>query len=600
MKYINKIFANQLYTFRYFHSYLGYRLFVKMGLSLSVGALDAVGLTMFIPLLQIVGSNQEETASVDLGNLNFIISSIEYVGIELTLVNVLLLLVSFFLLKGAALFVNSMYEVKIRERFLSTVRIDLVQRLAAMSYKSFVSSDVGRIQSTMTGEVNKVSEAYKAYFGTIQAFIMISLYMILAFWIDTTFALLVSIGGIGTNFLFKHVFTATKRASGNLTQATHRYQGLVIQYVANFKYLKATNIISKFNEVSKRAILKISSNQRQIGKYGAYITACREPVLIAVVCAVIFIKVSIIGGTISTIVVSLLFFYRALSHIVNMQQFYNSFLSNSGSLRNMFAFERELKDNKEEHGTKHMDSSIDEIELKHVSFHYANTQILKDISLTISKNETVAFVGESGSGKTTLLNVITGLLPADDGTVLFDGKKVQDFTPSSYRDKIGYITQEPVIFNDTIYNNITLWADNSPHHIARFNRIIRDTKLETFINSLPDGCYTRLKNNGVNLSGGQRQRISIARELFKEINILVLDEATSALDSETEKYIQHHIDMLKGKVTILIVAHRLSTIKNADRIVLMDQGEVVNIDNFDMLRETSPRFKQMVELQSVN
>src|SRR5690606_3425999 len=124
----------------------------------------------------------------------------------------------------------------------------------------------------------------------------------------------------------------------------------------------------------------------------------------------IFIKVSVIGGAVSTIIVSLLFFYRALSHIVNMQAFYNRFLALSGSLQNMLAFESELKESKEEYGTEPFNNSINEIELRQVSFHYADTQILKDISLSICKNETIAFVGESGSGKTTLLNVITGLL----------------------------------------------------------------------------------------------------------------------------------------------------------------------------------------------
>lgn len=600
MSYIKKLFANQLYTFRYFYSYLRYRIFVKMGLSLTVGALDAVGLTMFIPLLQIVGNDQESTGTVDLGNLNFLISAIETLGISLNLVNVLILLTSFFILKGIALYINSMYEIKVREFFITTVRVNLAHLLSQMSYKIFVGSDVGRIQNTMTGEVTRISEAYRTYFETFQSIIMITLYMLLAFWIDSTFALLVSLGGIGTNYLFKRVFTATKRASAKLTRTTHKYQGLIIQYVSNFKYLKATNIINEFTRILKRSIFEISSNNKKIGKYHSFVAACREPVLIIVVSAVIFIKVSLIGGALSTIVVSLLFFYRALSHIVYMQSFYNQFLSLSGSLQNMHSFERELRESKEEYGVENINGTINEIALRNISFRYNDTPILNNISLNISKNETIAFVGESGSGKTTLLNVVTGLLPSSEGEIRFDGKILNDLNPSSYRNKIGYITQEPVIFNDTIYNNITLWSDKSPYHMERYHKIIRDTKLDMFIDSLPMKHDAQLGNNGINLSGGQKQRISIARELFKEIDILMLDEATSALDSETEKYIQHHIDMLKGKVTILIVAHRLSTIKNADRIVLMDNGKIIDIDSFDILRETSPRFKQMVDLQSVD
>src|SRR5690606_12686476 len=126
--------------------------------------------------------------------------------------------------------------------------------------------------------------------------------------------------------------------------------------------------------------------------------------------------------------------------------------------------------------------------------------------------------GESGSGKTTLLNVIVGLLSSSEGKIYFDGENLKDLSLPSYRNRIGYITQDPVIFNDTIYNNITLWADKDAHTIERFNDIIRRTKLDSFIDSLPMGPDTVMGNNGINLSGGQKQRVSIARELFKEID----------------------------------------------------------------------------------
>jgi subfamily B ATP-binding cassette protein MsbA len=164
---------------------------------------------------------------------------------------------------------------------------------------------------------------------------------------------------------------------------------------------------------------------------------------------------------------------------------------------------------------------------------------------------------------------------------------------------VGYITQDPVIFNDTVFNNISFWGAESEFNKKRFWTAVKQAAIFDFIDELPNKVQMVLGNNRVNLSGGQRRRISIARELFKEVEILILDEATSALDSETEKAIQRNIDDLKGDYTILIIAHRISTIKNADRIVVMKNGKISHINNFSDLIEESKYFRKLVELQEI-
>jgi subfamily B ATP-binding cassette protein MsbA len=167
----------------------------------------------------------------------------------------------------------------------------------------------------------------------------------------------------------------------------------------------------------------------------------------------------------------------------------------------------------------------------------------------------------------------------------------------NYRKRFGYITQEPVIFNDTIFNNVTLWASKSPENIIRFDKAVQLASMSQFMNELPDQEDTRLGDNGLLVSGGQKQRISIARELFKDVDVLIFDEATSALDSETECLIQDNIDMLMGRFTIVIIAHRLSTIRKADVITLMSKGKVVQSGDFKALLSSNHQFKRMVELQ---
>jgi subfamily B ATP-binding cassette protein MsbA len=190
-------------------------------------------------------------------------------------------------------------------------------------------------------------------------------------------------------------------------------------------------------------------------------------------------------------------------------------------------------------------------------------------------------------------------MPLDKGQMSIDGINREDLDIKTYQQKIGYITQDPVIFNDTVFNNVSFWSDPTIENKKRFENALTKASLYDYIQGLPEKEHTILGHNGINLSGGQKQRISIARELFKEIDILILDEATSALDSETEKIIQENIDHLKGQYTILIVAHRLSTIRNATRIVLMRDGEIAQIGNFQELSKSVPHFKRMVELQGL-
>ena len=567
-------------------------------MNILVGVLDGLGLTMFLPLLQLV-SDSSEIDPENLGRMSFVVEFIRDLGLPLNLGSVLLFMVIFFFGKALAQYLAGIYRVGVREDFVKRLRTSNVRRLGKLAYKYFVTSDVGRIQNTLTGEVDRVASSFQSYFKTIEAAVLVVVYMAFAFSIDPEFAVLVTIGGVLTNFLYKHLYRNTRGFSRTLTGENNVFQSLIIQNVSNYKYLKATGTLDRYGDKLNRSILKIQDTNTRIGRLESLLYAGREPILILVVVAVIFIQTSILGSELGPILMSLLFFYRALTYLMQMQTNWNKFLAVSGSLQNMVSFGRELSKNKEPKGDGEVKYEIQELELRDISFNYDQTQVLKDISLTIPKNETVAFVGESGSGKTTLVNIVCGLLPIDKGSYLINGTGIEAIDKNSLQKKIGYITQDPVIFNDTLYNNVTFWSDRTRENEEKFWKAVKQAAIIDYIEELPEKEDAVLGNNGINLSGGQRQRISIARELYKQVEILILDEATSALDSETEKAIQHNIDQLKGDYTMLIVAHRISTIKNADRIVVMKNGKISNIGSFSSLVEESRYFQKLVELQEI-
>lgn len=593
-KSIKKHFSSFVFFYRHLHN----RIFIAICISIAVSVLDGLGLSMFLPLLQVV-DNKGAVDAEGMGNLRFLINGIESLGIELSIGFVLLFMLLFFLFKGIAYYFSSVYSVILQQSFIKSMRLKLLSVLNKLDFKSFITSDAGRIQNTMGGEIDSVARAFASYFGTVEQGVMVFVYMTFAFFVDVQFAILVSIGGAVTNVLYKIIYNRTKNASRRLTSSNNSYQGLIIQHVGNFKYLKATGRVHEYGERLKNEINNIEESRKRIGILGSIGLAAREPLLVAVVACVILIQTQYFGGTMGTILISLLFFYRALTALVSMQVHWNSFMSVSGSLENMQSFQNEIESNKEKNGSIAFSKFKNAISINQVNFYYGASKILDNINLRIFKNQSVAFVGESGSGKTTLVNLIAGLLPEDNGEIFVDGISIKELERESYQKRIGYITQDPVVFNDTIYNNVTFWSEPTPGNLQRFEEAIQKASLSKFLQTLPNGKETELGNNGINLSGGQKQRISIARELYKSIDILIMDEATSALDSETEVAIQQSIDALQGQYTILIVAHRLSTIRNVDHIVYMNNGRIESEGSFSGLAEKHARFRKMVELQEI-
>ncbi|MEX0883401.1 MAG: ABC transporter ATP-binding protein [Cyclobacteriaceae bacterium] len=544
------------------------------------------------------GGTEYQPDEQNIGNLKYLLDTFNSVGLPLNLTTVLLMILFFFGMKGIFRFVESYFGVILMTTFIKKIRFAGVESISSVNYKYFVKVDSGKIQNTLSGEVDRVTWAYRNYMAGIQALMTIFVYITLAFLSNPQFALLVGIGGGISNFFYTKIYKKTKQTSRKITADGHIFHGLVMQQINNFKYLRATGQAAKYGEKLKKTIITLANGNRRIGFFNSLLIATKEPMSIFVVVAIIFVQINYFSTNIGPIILSLLFFYRALNAIIVYQNYWNTFLNVSGSLENFQGFLHDMNSNRAEYNTGLVIENIEQVRLSGAGFSYSDSPLLRDIDLEIPKNKTVALVGPSGSGKTTLINIITGLLPIENGSFRINGENIRDINIGRYQSKIGYITQEPVIFNDTLFNNVTSWAEKNPENLGKFRKAIKKASLIPFLKTLPEGEDAPLGNAGVLISGGQKQRIAIARELYKEVDLLVLDEATSALDSETEKEIQEYFDQLRGKYTIIVIAHRLSTIKNADIIYLLKDGRILNHGDFESLTQQSKDFKKMVELQN--
>ncbi len=286
--------------------------------------------------------------------------------------------------------------------------------------------------------------------------------------------------------------------------------------------------------------------------------------------------------------------YVLLNGIANLSEYLKTFVLSSSRIYEII-YNEEFK--KEEFGDKHIDKIIGNIEFKNVSFEYNdNVSVLKKLNLKIKENEIVAIVGKSGSGKTTLFSLMSCLYKPTKGKILIDGIDMSKLDRGSIRDNISIITQNPYIFNFSIKENLLLTSpDATDDEIKNACKI---ASLDEFIETLPDGYDTVVGEGGVTLSGGQRQRLAIARALLMKTKIILFDEATSALDNDTQANIQESIKHMKGDFTIVIVAHRLSTIKGADRILVLDDGAIIQEGTHKQLMKSSTLYKNLYKKEN--
>lgn len=582
--------------FKYFRGILGNHIYAFIFLNFLVGLLDGIGLTMFIPLLS--AATDSSNADQSLGKLAVVINFLKDIGIDFTIVNMLALMVALFTMKGLINYLKTIYTTKINIKASQNLRFQLVNGLENLSYQGFTTMSVGKIQNHIFGEANRLILAMQTYIFSIQFATMVFTYIAIAAIANWQFAIMIMLGGYFTDFLFKYLNKFIVEYSRKQVNLGSNFNDILVQSLNSFKYLKATHHSKQYNDRLRENIKHNDKYTLKLETLKHITINIKEPLTILIIAIVVIIQIKVLDGNLGSIMISLLLFFRCLGHLSNLQYSIAKFADESTSIESIDNIISEFKTHQEPKN-ENLIKKIDSINIKNLGITFGETPILKNINIEIKPKTSIALVGESGAGKTTLANVICGLQIPHNGEVIVDEQSLYQCNLNSYRSKVGYITQEPVIFNDTLFNNVTFWAEKTPESLEKFYRVMDMVSLRSFVDKLENKEDSGLGNNGVLISGGQKQRISIARELYKDVELLIMDEATSALDSETEKHIKDNIDMLHGKFTMVIIAHRLSTIKNVDEIFLMDKGQVVSSGNYNELLQKSERFQKMVELQEL-
>jgi subfamily B ATP-binding cassette protein MsbA len=513
---ISKYGNNFLGYFQYYYSIVGRKLLFSICLSIVVSALDGLGLAMFMPLLQSV-ANEGQEAKESMGNLHYIIDAIKEMGFPLTLGTILATMVILFSFKGFVRYVEVNYTAGVVYFFMKKLRHKLVNKLQNISFRGFTKLEAGNIQNNFIAEAQKMSQAVKSYLLYCQALIMLITYVSFSLLANFQFALLLAVSAGLTNLLYSRIYKKLKETSYKISESGNNFNAYMLQAVHYFKYLKATSYLSIYSKKLKEVIDTTEALSKKTAKYNSITMGLKEPMIILIVVIVVYVQSTWMGSNLGSIILSLILFYRALNFLVVLQQYWQNFIQNNGSLRSISKIEKTMSKMVEVQGTKEFDTLKKDIAVVDASLTYGKNTVLQKTNIIIPQKQTVAFVGESGSGKTSLANIIMGLINPDKGAVFLDGTPLTEYNLDSYRKKIGYISQDPVIFNDSIFNNVTFWAEPTPDNMKRFWEVIEMVSLNEFVESHEEKEMTKLGDHGLLISGGQKQRISIAREMFKNV-----------------------------------------------------------------------------------
>ena len=580
-----------------FYSYAGKRLFFLCFLICLSGISEGFGLSMLLPLLNV----DKPEVSLD-SYSRFIRQFSESIGLPFSLYTILLFMIIAFFLKSVFLFAHKAAEANIKTSLVKELRLNMAHKYSDMKYLYYTNTNIGYLNNIITTEIDRIIVGFKKYVVVLVNLIYIVIYLGIAFsfnWKITAVVLfLCSILFV----LFRTFSSTVRRLSIDVSKKNASIQNVLIQLISKFKYLKSTASFVQLNRQLGTEINNLRNLQYRSEIINAIPASLLEPVTVIFLSALVIFYVIFLGNSIASSMVLIVFFYKSFSRVFGFQTIWQQFCTYIGSVEVIVRASRELEKNKEKSGRLKLWKFKDKIVLQDLYFNYGNKQTLHNISLVIPKNKTIGVVGESGAGKTTFFDIITYLIKPQAGRISIDGIDYNELDVSSLRRLIGYVTQDPVVFNDTIANNISFWEGD--YNDAIWKEMIEDAatlaNCDTFIKETENGYETIIGDNGIKLSGGQRQRIAIARELFKNPDILIFDEATSALDSESERRIQQSIDSMMGKYTMIIVSHRLSTIKNCDYIYVLNNGRIVQEGKFDELyANEGSHFARMCQAQNL-
>ena len=528
------------------------------------GLLDAIGLSLIAPTVSLLisepGVSNSETEIIK--NLKDVF---EFLNIPYSLRYVLGSIAIIMLLRSIFIFWQNIYIVILQNEYTSELIKKYHKFLSSLKWHDFKKYNQSSSINVLNESI-RAGSSLRSYVTIVANFYTIGIYLVFLAIISFN----MTIVSIFLSFFIILIFSRIMKISNLLgKKQTHKSEKLIQDVSDSIIFAKYIRTHGKLNFMTKKLFQSVDSfkkNNIKLGFNESIFQASYEYAFIGFLMLGLLIAARFFELPSSTIALITIILYRLFQRLKLLQQNYQSFNKN---VPGFFTVKNELNrtfENKPEWGRKKFKSLKSSIELQNASFYIGKRKIISNYNIKFEKNRITAITGKSGSGKTTLIDIITGLTDLNQGMLLVDGQNIKNYSKDSYQNAIGYVDQNALLFNDTIYNNLN-WGRNKNITKRQIFSISKDLKIHDLILSLPSGYDSNVGDFGNSLSGGERQRIVIARTLLNNPKLLILDEATSQLDQKSQNIVLKLLKKIKKHTTIIMVTHRNETLDIADKVI---------------------------------
>lgn len=535
--------------------------------------------------------------------LNYIVTTTsEESGPQQALLYMIVLIISLFLLKNLFSYLAMFFITYLRNGVLKDLRNSIYKKIVDLPISYYSEKRKGDVIARISSDVNQVQVSLLSILELIVrepltiAFAIVTMFIIspkLTFFVF----LFIPISGFIISKIGKHL----KKHSEKVQNEQGVFLSTLEETLTGLKVIKGFNAESLFNKKFQESTTRFFNFSNVLGHRQNLASPTSEFLGIATISVLLWyggnmvlVEQTLSGGAfIGYMALS----YQILTPAKAISKASYKVKSGNAAADRVLTVLNTASPLNDKITAQEKNSFKDNIDIKNVSFKYDDDYVLKDFSVNVPKGKTIALVGQSGSGKSTIANLLTRFYDINEGSIKIDGTDIRDLKKKSVRGLMGLVTQDSILFNDTIKNNIKFGLEN-----ATDEEIIEASKIANayeFIKDLPEGFSTNIGDGGGKLSGGQKQRLSIARAVLKNPPIMILDEATSALDTESERAVQVALENMMRNRTSIVIAHRLSTIKNADVIIVMKKGRIVEQGNHEELLTKHGMYKKLVDMQSI-
>ena len=575
---------------------------------------STISMLTLLPMLQVLF--KKNTAAVTEPVYNGIGSSIDFAkqllfykmnilnkqnGPEYALLLAVSLVIITFLFKNLFNYLASFHLMHLKNGVLKDLRVKMFNKIIELPVSYYSEKRKGDVMARMLGDVGEVQNSFFAILELIiKEPLTIVFAIITMFNISVKLTLFVFVFIPISGFIISRIGKSLKAKSTAAQNESGYLISIVDESLTGLKVVKSYNAENNFKNRFNNSVTRLLKLSNSIGNKNNLASPMSEFMGIVTIAVLLWyggnlvlIEKSLDG---EVFIVFMLLAYNILTPAKSISKATYSVKSGLAAAERVFDI-LEVENTIEDAPNAHDKTTFtDKIQIQNINFRYEEENVLKNFSITVPKGKTIALVGQSGSGKSTIANLLTRFYDVQEGVITIDGTNIKDLKLKSLRDLMGLVTQDSILFNDTIKNNILLGKENATN--AEIIEALKIANAYEFVKDLPFGIETNIGEAGGKLSGGQKQRLSIARAVLKNPPIMILDEATSALDTESEKMVQIALENMMQNRTSIVIAHRLSTIQKADNIIVMKKGEIVEQGTHAELLALNGTYSNLVTLQS--